>query len=290
MELNQIRYFLEVARTQHMTQSAERLHVAQPALTQTIRRLEKELGVPLFAPKGRGIVLTEYGKYLQSQLAPIAEKLKKLPEELQSMARPENETIHLRVLAASSLVTEAIIEYKSSRKNLHFQVTQNTDNDLFDLEITTKMFYQLPAEQGKNQFVCAEKIYLAVPNTEKYQDRTSVTLKEVEDEGFISLMGSRQFRAICDKFCRHAGVHPKVVLESDSPSAVRNMIAANLGVGFWPEFTWGDAAHDRVRLLEIADPVCRRDIIITKQDLKADGRNVEDFFRFLQDFFLRRTK
>lgn len=290
MELNQIRYFLEVARTQHMTQSAERLHIAQPALTQTIRRLEKELGVPLFAPKGRGIVLTEYGKYLQSQLTPIAEKLEKLPQELQDMANPENETIHLRVLAASSLVTEAIIEYKSSRKNLNFQVTQNTENDLFDLEITTKMFYQLPVEQSSNQFVCAEKIYLAVPNTEKYEKKSSVTLKEVEDEGFISLMGSRQFRAICDKFCRHAGVHPRVVLESDSPSDVRNMIAANLGVGFWPEFTWGDAAHDRVKLLEITDPVCKRDIVITRQNLKADGSNVEDFFRFLQDFFLRKTK
>lgn len=290
MELNQIRYFLEVARTQHMTRSAERLHIAQPALTQTIRRLEKELGVPLFAPKGRGIVLTEYGKYLQTQLQPIASKLEKLPAELQEMATPENETIHLRVLAASSLVTEAIIEYKSLRKNLHFQVTQNTESDLFDIEITTKMFYHLPAERSRDQFVCAENIYLAVPNTEKYEKMTSVTLKEVEDEGFISLMGSRQFRAICDKFCRHAGIHPLTVLESDSPADVRNMIAANLGVGFWPQFTWGNAVHDRVKLLEITDPVCRRDIIITKQNLKADCSNVNDFFLFLQDFFLQRKK
>ena len=123
------------------------------------------------------------------------------------------------------------------------------------------------------------------PNSEKYADKTTITLKEVEDEGFISLMGSRQFRAICDKFCHHAGIRPRVILESDSPSAVRNMIAANLGVGFWPAFTWGDAAHDRVRLLEITDPMCRRDIVISRQPIKADGRNVEDFFQFLTDFF-----
>ena len=51
MELTQLKYFLEVARTQHVTKSAETLNVAQPALTQAIHRLEKELDVPLFAQK-----------------------------------------------------------------------------------------------------------------------------------------------------------------------------------------------------------------------------------------------
>ncbi len=53
MELTQIRYFLEVADTKHMTNSAKNLHITQPALTQAIRRLEEDLGVPLFAAKGQ---------------------------------------------------------------------------------------------------------------------------------------------------------------------------------------------------------------------------------------------
>ena len=56
MEITQMKYFLEVAKTQHMTQSANKLHIAQPALTQSIHRLENELGVPLFLHKGRNIV------------------------------------------------------------------------------------------------------------------------------------------------------------------------------------------------------------------------------------------
>lgn len=75
MELTQLRYFMEVAESQHMTRSAEKLHVAQPALSRTIKRLEEELSVPLFAARGRNIVLTEYGRYLKEKLAPALSSL-----------------------------------------------------------------------------------------------------------------------------------------------------------------------------------------------------------------------
>ena len=112
MELTQLRYFLKVAELQHITRAAEELHIAQPALTQTIHRLEKELEVPLFGIKGRNIVLTEYGRYFYEKLKPLLTGILDLPEQLQTMAKIENSTIHLNVLAASSLVTRAIIEYK----------------------------------------------------------------------------------------------------------------------------------------------------------------------------------
>ncbi|MCI7181763.1 MAG: LysR family transcriptional regulator [Schaedlerella sp.] len=284
MEMTQIRYFLEVAESQHMTASAEKLHIAQPALSQSIRRLEKNIGVPLFESKGRNIVLTEYGKYLQSQLIPIMDQLDKLPEILRAMAKLNGETIHLNVLAASTLVTNAIIEYKTKHKGLNFQLLQNMQSEVFDIEITTKMFYQSNPGRIKNQFVCEEKIYLAVPDNEKYHNRKSISLKEVENEGFISLMGSRQFRYICDKFCHHAGILPHIIFESDNPAAVKNMIAANLGIGFWPEFTWGKLENDKVLLLEIDDPECSRDILITYNKNKTDDSNVRDFFEFLKGF------
>lgn len=284
MEITQIRYFLEVAESEHMTRSAERLHIAQPALSQSIHRLEKELGVELFTAKGRNIVLTEYGKYLQSQLKPFIEKIDTLPEVLQEMAKVNNDTIHLRVLAASAMITEAIIEYESTHDEINFQLLQNTQSDMFDIEITTKMFYQLSADNAKNQFVCPEKIFLAVPNNEKYRNINSVTLNEVADEEFISLLGSKQFRYICDKFCHRAGIQPHIIFESDSPAAVKNMIAANLGIGFWPEFTWGQIDNDKVRLLEISEPKCSRDIVITCSRKRLENPNVNEFYHFLKEY------
>lgn len=283
MELMQIRYFLETARTKHMTNSAKNLHITQPALTQAIRRLENDLGVPLFAAKGRNIVLTEYGKYLQKKLDPLMEQLDAIPEQLKMMVALEGETIHMNVLAASGLVMEAIIEYKKEHEDINFQLQQNSESELYDIAVTTKLFYQ-STDEG-NSFACAEEIYLAVPRKGRYHDRTSVCLSEAAGEEFISLLGSREFRYICDRFCQHAGFTPKIIFESDNPSAVKNMIAANMGIGFWPEFTWGDIENEHVRLLKIEEPVCQRDIIINYNRNKMDSHNVIEFYEFLTKFF-----
>lgn len=283
MELMQIRYFLEAARTKHITNSAKNLHITQPALTQAVRRLENDLGVPLFAAKGRNIVLTEYGKYLQKKLEPLIAQIDAIPEQLRMMVALEGETIHMNVLAASGLVMEAIIKYKKEHRDLNFQLQQNTESELYDVAVTTKLFYQ--AQDEENSFTCAEEIYLAVPENKKYKNRTSIRLAEVADEGFVSLVGSREFRYICDRFCQHAGFTPKIIFESDNPSAVKNMIAANLGIGFWPEFTWGSIENEQVCLLKIEEPVCQRDIIINFNRNKTDSRNVVDFYDFLTEFF-----
>ena len=302
MELTQIRYFLEVAESQHMTRSAEKLHIAQPSLTQAIHRLEESVGVPLFESKGRNIVLTEYGKYLKKRLIPIVEELDLLPEQLQTMAKLSHETIHLNVLAASWMVTEAIIDYKQNEKNLNFQLIQNHQSDVYDIEITSVSSYDwdkrmtkkgkegINVKEEKTTFACEEQIFLAVPNIEKYANREKIKLAEVMEEGFVSLAGSKQFSAICDRYCRDIGFKPKVIFESDNLTAVKNMITANMGVGFLPEFTWGSVNKSLVKLLAIEDIDCKREIIISCNLNKDDNKNVLDFYEYLKNFCLNRKK
>lgn len=284
MELSQLRYFLETAKTQHITKSAERLHIAQPALTKSIHNLEKELGVPLFMRKGRNIMLTQYGQYLKDELQPILASLDAIQSNVSHMAETEKYTIRLLVLVASSLITQAIIQYKKKNPKINFHVLQSPENELYDIEITSILFNNI-REFVDDSFVCTEKIFLAVPDAEKYANRTSINLCDVKDEGFISLYGSKQLRNICDKFCYQAGFTPNIIFESDSPYAVKNMIGANVGIGFWPEFTWGKLNNSSVKLLEIENPDCKRDILIRYKDLKTDSSYSKEFFEFLKDYF-----
>lgn len=286
MELMQLKYFLEVASTQHITKSAEKLNIAQPALTQSMHRLEEDIGVVLFEPKGRGITLTEYGRHFQQSIAPIIERLDRIPVELRRMAKLDKETIRINVLAASTLVTEAIMEYKK-RSEANFSVFQSS-GDVSDIEITTKVIYQVPKERQQTEFAISEKIYLAVP-VGKVKGN-SVSLSDMDNEGFICLLGSKQFRAICDKFCHQAGFKPNVIFESDNPTAVKNFIAASMGVGFWPEFTWGRAESEQVKLVKITDIPCSRSIVISCNRNKTNNENVKAFFEFLKAFFISKHK
>lgn len=284
MELTQLKYFLEVAQSQHVTKSAEKLHIAQPALTQAIHRLEDELDVPLFTQKGRGIILNSYGQYFYKKLKPLVQDLYALPDELRKMAKLEDSTIHLNVLAASRLVTEAVIKYQKIDKKLKIEFTQNEETELYDICITTRLFFQ-HENQNDGTFSTTEKIYLAVPNIGKFKNKNSITLQEVANENFIVLLGSRQLRTICDKYCNAAGIKPNIVFESDSPEAVKKMIGANIGVGFWPHFSWGKLDTKNVRLLEISEPNCSRDILITYKRNKLDNERTEKFYNFLTEYF-----
>lgn len=287
MELTQIRYFLETAKTQHITKSAEHLHIAQPALTKSIHKLQEELGVPLFMRRGRNVVLTQYGQYLMQKLTPVLSALDTIQSDLSHMAETEKHTVRLSVLAASTLVTQAIIEYKKKHPKVNFHVLQSPENELYDIEITTNLFFN-SKDPEQDRFVCTENIFLAVPATSPYAKEPSISLSAVKEEGFISLFGSKQLRGICDKFCHHAGFNPTIIFESDSPYAVKNMIAANLGIGFWPEFTWGEIDSNQVKLLEIKNPACSRDILITHKDINPDSPYSKDFYEFLKSYFKAR--
>lgn len=284
MELTQLKYFLDVAETEHMTKSAERLHIAQPSLTKTIHNLERELGVPLFIPKGRNIVLSEYGRYLREKLAPIMEQLDELPDVMRSMAELKNATVHLNVLAASTFITGAVVGYRRVNPDVKFEFNQTMQEDTYDIKISTRLPQRTREKPEDGVVVIDEKIYAALPREKRFEKRESVTLDEIKDENFISLSDARQFRTICDSLSKHYGFSPKIVFESDSPTAVMNMIEAGMGIGFWPEFTWGAPVGENTLILPIADAKFERELVITRRENKTDNTGVIYFFEYLTEY------
>lgn len=284
MEILQLKYFYALAQTQHVTKTATRLHIAQPALTQTIHRLEKELGVKLFKSSGRNIVLTEYGIYLEKKLGPVLKALDEIPGEIKDLSDSGKKLIRLNVLAASNMITETVIEFKKSHEDVNFIFVQNGEEKNADMTIFTMEVFQKPRNEEEKYHVFTEEIFLAVPNDSEYAGRENIKLAEVSDKPFISLAGSRGLRNICDRFCFQAGFRPDVVFESDSPAAVQNLIGASQGVGFWPQYSWGKRDENHMSLVPISEPECKRVIIIQLHN-QHNSEIVKEYFRFLGIFF-----
>lgn len=282
MELQQLQYFLVAAQYEHITKAANSLHIAQPALSQSIKRLEAELGVKLFDRRKGGITLSASGRLLVEELKPIMQSLDNLPKKLQDTSKKRNQTIHLNVLAASILVTNCIIAYKEKHPEVHFQFVQSQSATDYDLCITATLPRRNPAA---NQNLLEEDFFLAVPANSKYAAYESIELKEVAGEGFIFMADTRPIRSICDQFCIEAGFKPDIVFESMNFEAVRSLISAGLGVGFWPEYSWESAGRsNNMVLLPITSPECKRDIIITYNKEFSDSPVVEEFYKFLMDY------
>lgn len=289
MELAKLRYFYTVAKYGHVTRAAEAIHIAQPALTKAIKQLEEELGVPLFYKKGRNIFLTVYGEYLRSKLEGVFLQLDSISTEIEILKKETRNTVKLNVLAASTVVTDAVVSYKKKHPEVFFQVIQNETETDCDISVTTDMADVSLLPAFKKRRVIAEKIYLAVPKNSKYANYSSISLKEVKEEGFVNLAGSRLFRAVCDRFCAYAGFKPHNSFESDSPVAVRNIIGASAGVGFWPEYSWGSVSAD-VALIPIVEPECQREIVIGLHESPLPSIVAPDFYEYLLQFLQKRCR
>lgn len=287
MDLFKLKYFYAVAKYEHVTKAAEEIHIAQPALTKTVKQLESELGVPLFERAGRNIYLTDYGRFLKAELDKVFPIVDGLPRKLESLKEEGKNTVSLNVVAASTAVMEAVIEYKKKNPSVIFNLIQNVETVDCDLSVYTNGEH-VEEKKVKKRHVMEEKIFLAVPKNSRYAGYGSVELSMVKDEGFVYLAGSRQFSVICDKLCAVAGFKPHIVFESDSLVAVRNIIGAEAGISFWPEFTWGTIKPDETALVSVSYPDCKRDIFIELHDRQTLSIYAEDFYGFLIDFLHRK--
>ena len=285
MELLQLRYFHEVAQTQHMTNSAKRLGVAQPALTQAIRRLEGELDAKLFERVGRNIRLTPCGEALESKAAPLLAAFDEIPQAIAQAKGQERNTVRIDVEAATSMTVDAIAAFRATVPQAAFVINQANSEARWDVRVRTVASGGAAKQDARTSQVYRERICLAIPKEQAKGE--SICLADFADAPFVCLAGTRGFRGVCDELCLKAGFAPNVVFESDSPDVVRKFIALGLGVGFWPERSWGALEGSDVVLAPIADAGFERDIVVetAKHPL---GQKAAEFHAFLLDFIRRR--
>ena len=166
--------------------------------------------------------------------------LDRIPQELLENQAQAAHTIHLRILAASALITNRIIAYRALHPDVNFQLYQADTHSAFDLCVSAVRADRpdLDAEED-NMIMLEEDLYLAVPANSSYGRKDSIRLSETKNAGYICLAGSRPIRQISNSYFAEAGISPRIIFESDTTESVRNLIAAGLGIGFWPQYSWG---------------------------------------------------
>lgn len=287
MELLQLRYFLAVAESEHMTNTAKLLHIAQPALTQSIHRLEQELGVSLFERAGRGIRLSPAGAYVRDRVKPAMETLENVARDVQLFQQGEQGVVRVGVHAASGVAIDGIAAYSELNPHVSFEITQDERERHRDVIVTTiTPRGSSTVENAVEKIPFSERIGIAVPASSTLGDTAS--LADFANDRFIALAGSRRFREVCDTFCAHRAFTPHIAFESDNPLVVKKMIGLGLGVGFWPDHSWGDLDPASCRLVHLRETEFMRDVIVAKTSRCTPDSEAQRFYDFLLDYVTKR--
>lgn len=293
MELLQLKYFQTVARLEHMTRAAEELGIAQPALSQTIARLEAELGVPLFERVGRGIRLSQFGKAYAQRVERIFQELALGQREIAALADGTQGEVELAVSVATQLLPDLLSGFRHEHPAIRFRLSQHDVTTMaqqlskgsYDLCITSPPLQQAGVTSIP---LLTEDIRLAVPTWHPLAQRSSIRLQEVAQEAFICLKLEHSLRRLTDSFCQQAGFRPQIVFESDEPSTIRGLIRAGLGIAFIPSLSWHGAVEPAAVVeVPIAEPRCQRTIGVSWLAERPLSRAAQQFREFAVQYFVR---
>lgn len=291
MELLQLKYFQTVARLEHMTKAAEELHIAQPALSKTIARLEQDIGVPLFDRHKQKIRLNSYGRLFLQQVEPALTMLEEGRRQVADQAGLEQGRI---VLATTNHKCDAefISSFLSAYPKVNLRLTQTTSHEekielLLDGELDF-CITSLPIEHEEIESIefLREEIFLAVPSGHPLSNRTRICLSELAGEPFIGLDRKHSYRVLTDQLCKSAGFEPKISCEVDDTTVMSAFVKAGMGVALLTESA--KLKEPSLVLLPIEQPVCQRTFLLAwsrHHYLSKAAHTFRDFLiRYYGDF------
>jgi DNA-binding transcriptional LysR family regulator len=238
MDLQQLRSFAAVARHCHFTRAAEELHIGQPAVSQHVRRLETELGVPLLARTSRSVQVTEAGELLLQRVERALAELDAGVDELAELKGLRRG--RLTVGAMQSLwpfdLAASLATFREAHPHVDIRLVEGSARTLLDGVLADRLDLAFaPVEGGMPDALDChslfrERLVAIVGPSSPLARRKSVDIAELRDEPFVFLQGGTGLRTAVERAAQQAGFLPRVGLETNELTRVVALVAEGLGV------------------------------------------------------------
>jgi DNA-binding transcriptional LysR family regulator len=242
MELRQLEYLVAVAEEANFTRAAERIHVAQPAVSAQIQRLERELGQPLLDRSRRVVRLTAAGEavlpYAKAALAAV-NRMQVAVDDITDLVRG---TVTIGTVASHSVdIPRLLADFHADHPNVEItlgtdssdNLIQNVRTGALDAAIVSVGPDEVP-EGLEVEVVTDEAIQAAVCRTDPLAKRTKIRLADLRDRTLIALPVGAGIRHQFDKACANAGLTPRIAFEASTPLALADLAERGLGVAIVP--------------------------------------------------------
>lgn len=295
MELRQIKYFIEVANREHVTDAAEALHVAQSAVSRQIANLETELGVDLFIREGRQVKLTPIGRIFLNRMEKAINVIDDAVQVVDEYIDPEKGMIHIGFPTSLStyVLPKALYHFREEYPEAKFELHQGAYSELIESVVNGEINIALlgPVPKGhkkiKSTILFTEDLVALLPNNHFLANRVTIKLTELQNESFILFPEGYVLRNLIVRGCSERGFKPRVSFVGQDVDAIKGLVSAGLGVTLVPEVTLVDSLPRETVKVRVTDPKLTRSvgvIVPTDRDLLPTE---QVFLNFIKDYFNR---
>src|SRR5688572_28381718 len=272
MELRQIIQFVALAETRNFRRAAEQLHMAQPPLSQAIRRLERDLDVRLFDRTSRSVELTEAGKVFLDESRRILAQLDSavLLTQRTAQGRAGKLSVSFTVPWAYEVVPAILRDFRALHPNVVLTLHEAWSAEQVQGLLTGSLdvgFVRLPgryeAKGIEHIALRHDRLCVIVPPEHPLGDAKALSLKDLQGEEFILPpfrveQGKEQFsfRMQITSLCIEAGYSPRIAQEASQMQTIVHLVEAGLGISLIPTWT---SRHFSSRAI-YRDLVCDSDL------------------------------
>ena len=234
MELLQLQYFAEVARLGNVTKAANELHVSQPALSQSIRRLENELEMKLFEKEGRNIRLTAKGQKYYAHISQALQEIETAALETRDIQLQG--TVTLGSYMSLAPIMKGISSFSRLYPDINFTLLRIHETSQINPEnLDALLYYEQSDSLGFRERLRIGATYrrTVLPRSPGMPPRTGyANLQELSSEPFVSLLlENNRTEEIFSEFA-HSRIRPHIRYRTNSDLFKREILEAGLAVGF----------------------------------------------------------
>lgn len=285
MNLDYLKYFQILARTEHYTRAAEELGIAQSSLSHAIHCLEQELGTSLFKKQGRNIVLTHQGsqylQYVDSALQILDTGKKQLQENI-------NGVISIGMISSMrGFVIQKIQEFKE--KNLYsncqfslheattFLLIENLQKEHLDFIISSS-----PSDDDEltSTVLCRQDLVVIQSVEHPLFSGDVITVFQLAKLPLLMHTSDTSMRKIADSLFSLRKCLPSIAGEASEDNLLTLMVSAGMGVALVTDSP--DIHQPGIRVIQLDDPINYRYVYLVRKKGRFLPPNLHEFIHFLQ--------
>ena len=262
MDIQALRYFVEVANEGGFTRASRKLHVTQPAISRMVKALEEELGAPLLIRERRRVKLTDAGRIVLERAKSVQESLRLIEEEVAEVAALRRGRIRIGMppIVGVTYFAPLLAEFHHVHPGIALELREEGSHQVEALVMSGELDVGgvvLPTDEKAFETMpfVRDELRAVLHPSHPLARRGAIALHDLREIPFVLYRPEFALHGHIQEACRRAGFKPTVVSESSHWDFIVAMVAANIGVALLPSNLCSELDPRQVRPVRLIEPV-----------------------------------